>query len=75
MAEYCFNNYCVASAVETSIKQVFGYNKNVGEYLAVSSNAVRQHIEDLIEHAQWDYTMILAPEDHEDVSDLQYSGS
>jgi transcriptional regulator with XRE-family HTH domain len=75
VAEYRFTNYCIASAVETSIKQVFGYNKKVGEYLAVSPNAVRQHIEDLIEHAQWDYTMILAPEDHEDVSDLQYSGS
>jgi|GEM_PF-5836806 transcriptional regulator with XRE-family HTH domain len=71
VAEYRFNKICVASSLEASIKQKFGYNPKVGEYLPISSNTLRQHIEDVIEVADWDVVMILAPADPEDVSDFE----
>ena len=71
VADYEFRHVCIAGAIERSIKTKFGYNPKVGEYLGVSSNTLLQHIEDVIEVAEWDCTMILAPADPRDVSGLE----
>ena len=55
-AQWTFKCLCIAAAVENSIKQTFGYNPKVGEYVAEELWVVKQHVERLIELGDWDFT-------------------
>ena len=60
VAEYKFTNVCLAATLERSIKQKFGYNPRVGEYLSVDVDEIRNHVHGVVELGGWDYTLILA---------------